>query len=70
MSPSPKRRPHARTFAAWSIASVSIVIAMLFAGILIRDPSVVSAWFGLACFGLAAAGAITTVELERRARRR
>lgn len=65
-----KRYPHARTFAAWSIASVSIVIAMLFGGILIRDPSIISAWLGLACFGLAAAGAITTVELERRARRR
>ncbi|QEE61553.1 hypothetical protein FVA74_08165 [Salinibacterium sp. dk2585] len=69
MSTSPHRRSNIRTFAAWAVASVSIVLAMLFAGLLLRDPSLVSAWVGLACFGIAAVGAVTTVELERRARR-
>lgn len=70
MTPTPARRIHLRTFAAWAVASVSIVLTMLFAGLLVRDPSLVSAWIGLVCFAVAAAGAITTVELERRARRR
>lgn len=71
MSPSaPAPRNHVRTFAAWAVASVSIVLAMLFLGLLLRDPTLVSAWVGLVCFAVAAIGAVTTVELERRARRR
>lgn len=69
MTTSPDRRSTFRTVAAWAVASVSIVLAMLFAGLLFRDPSLVSAWVGFACFGIAAVGAVTTVELERRARR-
>lgn len=69
MSRSNEGRSPYRTLAAWAIASISLVLAMIFAGLLLRDPSLVSAWVGFACFGIAAVGAITTVELERRARR-
>lgn len=70
MSKSDDRRSPYRTLAAWAVASVSLVLAMLFGTLLLRDPTLVSAWIGLACFGMAAAGAVTTVELERRARQR
>lgn len=64
----PKRRSPFRTLAALAVATISIVLALLFAGILLRDPSLVSAWVGLLCFSFAAVGALVTVELERRAR--
>ncbi|MCW4384807.1 hypothetical protein OH146_03355 [Salinibacterium sp. SYSU T00001] len=66
-TPADRRSPY-RTLAAWAVAAVSIVLTMFFAGILFRDPSLPAAWIGLACFSLAAVGAVTTVELERRAR--
>lgn len=68
-TPTPGRSPY-RTFGAWVIATLSLVLAIFFAAILLRDPSMVSAWLGLACFSIATVGAITTIELERRARRR
>ena len=71
MSSDPAGRPSKfRTFAAWGVATVSIILAMLFVAVLIRDPSMVSAWLGLVCFTFAAVGAIVTVELQRRQRRR
>lgn len=63
------RRSRRRSLAAWGVATVSIVLAMLFVGLLIRDPAMIPAWIGLACFTFSAVGAIVTVELERRSRR-
>lgn len=58
-----------RTIAAWVIATVSLMLTVLFAGLLARDASFAPAWFGVICFGLAFLGAITTIELDRRSRR-
>lgn len=70
MSSDPARGSRRRSIAAGVVAVVSLALVFFFVAVIARDPSVVSAWVGLACFAFAAAGAIYTLEVERRFRRR
>ena len=64
VSPSP-----IRTILPWVLAAVSSSIAVFYLILLARDPSLTVAWFGFACFAIAAAGSIYTIIADRRSRR-
>lgn len=70
MSSDPARGSRLRSIAAGVVAVLSLALVFFFIAVVVRDPSMVSAWVGLACFGFASAGAIYTLEAERRSRRR
>ncbi|TQL47658.1 hypothetical protein FB562_0724 [Homoserinimonas aerilata] len=66
MPPTPPRRSYGRRIGALVVAVISLVLVFLFVTVIIRDPSMASAWVGLVCFAFAAVGAIVTMEIDRR----
>jgi hypothetical protein len=70
MSTDPARSSRIRSVAAGVVAILSLALVFFFIAVIAADPSLVSAWIGLLCFAFAAAGAIFTMETERRSRRR
>jgi len=68
MTSGPVRPSPIRTILPWVLAAVSSALAVFYLVLLAGNPSLVAAWFGFACFAIAAAGSIFTIVTDRRSR--
>lgn len=68
LNPRPPRPGRLKSIGSWVIATSAAVLALVFLIRLTGDPSETVSWIGFICFGLASAGGIFTIMLERSSR--
>lgn len=64
------RSARIRTAATWAVTTFSAALAVVFVFVLVNNPSLPSAWFGMVCFVVATLGGATTIYLDRANRKR
>lgn len=68
MNPRQSRPGRIKSIGSWVIAISAAVLALVFLVRLTGDPTETVSWIGFVCFGLASAGSVVTIVLERGSR--